>query len=91
MRLPPLVRLASLAVTCSASPPRLPASPPHASPPLPPPSPRTVPQMGMKEDMAKVGAVAATLAASPMVASATEGTNEVRHCTVHRLQEAASC
>ena len=36
-----------------------------------------VPQMGMKEDMAKVGAVAATLAASPMVASATEGTNEI--------------
>lgn len=43
--------------------------------------------MGMKEDMAKVGAVAATLAASPMVASATEGTNEVRR---RCLQEAAS-
>ena len=33
--------------------------------------------MGMKEEFAKVAAVAATLASAPVVASATEGTNEV--------------
>ena len=39
---------------------------------------KAVPSMSLKSDIAKIGAVAgAVIASNPMVASATEGTNEI--------------